>query len=502
MSDQSTPAPEQRLTPASIGDLVRSLDWRLELLGVFLVLAESALIYLVTGLFLSDRSPAAHVLPAWIVAFVMLTAYLVPRVLDEWRVWDVRYETMMGGAIVVTLLVSVKSGAFPGIAVWDIGWLREMIRALALLDNDAVRPVWGIVALVAFAWWRGRTRELPSVDSAYLTLRAGSAILALLMIVILLASDTGDEIHQRLSAATVTFYVCALAAIGIARLKLEGFRTSSPLGPRWLATFVAPILTILAVAIVGAGIFSRQFLDTVLWMLSPLLFILNLVFQAIILIMAALAYIILTPIVWLIGTRDPISRTVATPGLTDQRGELDQLGGRAFQVPDPIRYLVAALVLLALFTLLTKFVFRRRRRERVAVEEERESILDWDDLLGSLGARLRSLFRRDSEEPADPLAHLRGDPRWQYTVAIREAWRRLEHRGAALGRRRRPAETADEYRPGISARLDPGPTSDAVTTMTDRYRDARYSGEPASKEDADQAERAWRTIDQLNQRHQ
>ena len=38
--------------------------------------------------------------------------------------------------------------------------------------------------------------------------------------------------------------------------------------------------------------------------------------------------------------------------------------------------------------------------------------------------------------------------------------------------------------------------------MTDRYRDARYSGEPASKEDADQAERAWRTIDQLNQRHQ
>ncbi len=495
MSDLPSPAPHQRLTPASIGDLLRSLDWRLELLGIFLVLAESALVYLVTGLLLVDRSLGAHVLPAWIVVLVMLVAYLVPRVLDEWRVWGARYESLMGGAIVVTLLIAVKAGAFPGIAVWDVAWLRQAMRAIALLDNEAVRPVWGIVALVAWAWWRGRTRDLPSVDSAYLMLRAGSAILALLIVVILVASDAGDEVRQRLSAATVSFYVCALAAIGMARLKLEGFRTSSPLGPRWLATFVAPILTVLGIAILGAGIFSRQFLDTVLWMLSPLLLVLNLVFQAVILIMAVLAYIILTPVVWLIGTREPISRTVATPGLVDHSGELDQLAGRAVDVPDPIRYLVGGLVLLALLSLLTKFVFRRRRRERAPVEEERESVLDWDDVLGALGARLRSLFRRDRAEAVDPLAHLRGDPRWQHTLAIREAWRRLERRGAELGRGRRPAETADEYRPGISARLDSGLAGPAIATMTDRYRDARYSGEPATAADAAAVERAWQDID-------
>ena len=231
-------------------------------------------------------------------------------------------------------------------------------------------------------------------------------------------------------------------------------------------------------------------------MLSPLLLVLNLIFQAVILIMAVLAYIILTPVVWLIGERDPISRTLATPGLTDQRGELDQIGERALEVPDPIRYLVAALILVALLSLLTKFVFRRRRRERAPVEEERESVLEWDDILGSLGARLRSLFRREREEPADPLAHLRDDPRWQYTLAIRESWRRLERRGAELGRGRRPAETADEYRPGVSARIDSASAGLAVAIMTDRYRDARYSGEPATAADAAEAERAWQEIDE------
>lgn len=496
MSDPPPSASRERVIPTSVGDLVRSLDWRLELLGIFLVLAESALIYLVTGLLLSDRSPDARVLPAWIVVLVMLSAYLVPRLLDEWRVWGARYEAVMGGAILVTLLVAVKAGVFPGIASWDVSWLRQAIRALALLDSDAVRPIWGIVVLVAYAWWRGRTRDLPSVDSAYLMLRAGSAVLALLIIIVLAASEAGDEVHQRLSTATVMFYVCALAGIGLARLKLEGFRTSSPLGPRWLATFVAPILTILGIAIIGAGIFSRQFLDTVLWMLSPLLLVLNLIFQAVILIMAVLAYIILTPVVWLIGERDPISRTLATPGLSDQRGELDQIGERALDVPDPIRYLVATLILVALLSLLTKFVFRRRRRERAPVEEERESVLEWDDLLGSLGARLRSLFRREREEPADPLAHLRGDPRWEHTLAIRESWRRLERRGVELGRGRRPAETADEYRPGISARIGSANAGHAVATMTDRYRDARYSGEPATASDAAEAERAWQEIDE------
>lgn len=484
-----------RVTPTSLMDLLRSLDWRLELIGIALVLAEASLVYLVSGILLSDSSPESRVLSAWIVGFVMLTAHIIPRTLDEWRVWGGQYEAIMGAGIVVTLLVALKAGAFPNIALWDFSWLRQTVRAFALLGTDSVRPVWGLVALVAYAWWRGRTRDLPAVDSAYLMLRVGSAILALLIVIVLAATSPTDQVHQRLSVATIAFYVCALGAIGFARLKLEGFRTSSPLGPRWLATFAAPILTVLALAIIGAGIFSRQFLDTVLWMLSPLLFLLNFIFEAVILIMAVLAYIILTPLVWLIGTREPISRTVSTPAPMEDNSQFDQLTQRAVDVPDAIRYLVAALILLAIFAVLTKFVFRRRRRERQPTDEERESIMDWDDMLGSLANRFRSLFQREQPVVVDPLAELRDDPRWQYTVAIRETYQRLQRRGADLGRGRRPAETADEYRPGVTGRLSVPNGDSAVRSITDRYRDARYSGEPATAADAEDAARAWQEIE-------
>ncbi|MCC6935877.1 MAG: hypothetical protein IT333_05120, partial [Thermomicrobiales bacterium] len=108
-----------RVTPTSLMDLLRSLDWRLELIGIALVLAEASLVYLVSGILLSDSSPESRVLSAWIVGFVMLTAHIIPRALDEWRVWGGQYEAIMGAGIVVTLLVALKAGAFPNIALWD-----------------------------------------------------------------------------------------------------------------------------------------------------------------------------------------------------------------------------------------------------------------------------------------------------------------------------------------------------------------------------------------------
>jgi hypothetical protein len=398
-------------------------------------------------------------------------------------------------AVVTTLLVALKGGSFPDIALWDIGWLRQSARAIALLPSDAARPVWAMVVLTAYAWWRGRTRADPSVDSAYELLRNGSAALALLIIIILSAADRSDQVRERLSVATVVFFIWALAAVGVSRLRLEGFRTSAPLGPRWLATFVGPILAVVVVAIIGAGIFSRQFLDTVLWMLTPVFFVLDLVFQVFVLIMAVLAYVILTPVFWLIGDHE--SRLISPPATpaVDQN-QANGLTDAPFHVPDPLRYLIAAIILFVIASVLTKFLFRRRRRERPSTSEERESVLDWNDLLGSLGARLRGLFRRDKES-TDPLAHLRGDPRWQYTLAIREAYVRLQQRGQQLGRPRQPYETADEYRPSVSQQLGAGKLArDAVATMTDRYRSARYSGEPAGPTDAAAVDDAWKVVEQ------
>jgi hypothetical protein len=489
----ATPQPT-RNTPVDLRDLVRRLDWRLELLSVAVVLAEAALVYLACGLLLAGDRPRYEVLPLWIVVMLLLVAHLTPHLLDEWRVWSPQYELIVGTAIVVTLLAAIKWGSFPGIALWDTAWLRGMLHGLAFLPNPSARPVWGLIVLASYAWWRGRTRADPTIDSAYTLLRVGSLFLALLLIITLASMPETAQVRDRLSAGTLAFFVCTLSAIGISRLKLEGFRTSAPLGPRWLATFVAPILAVVVVAVIAAGIFSRQFLDTTLWLLSPILWFMAVTLQIFIIILAVIAFIVITPVLWLIGSRHPQPVKPTQPA--NNNGGLQGLqdrAGDAIHVPDPLRYLIVAIILFALFSALAHFAFRRRRRERETTDEQRESVLDWSDLLGSLANQLTGLFRRP--KPADPLAHLRGDPRWRHTLAIREAYAQLQARGASAGRPRRRAETADEYRPQVSERLPHvSETSSAVAELTEIYRQTRYTGEPADEAAATRARAAWERI--------
>jgi hypothetical protein len=57
-------------------------------------------------------------------------------------------------------------------------------------------------------------------------------------------------------------------------------------------------------------------------------------------------------------------------------------------------------------------------------------------------------------------------------------------------------ETADEYRPPLSGRFAADPdAADAIATITDHYREARYSGEPASEADAQAVEDALRRVE-------
>jgi hypothetical protein len=485
-----------RATPADWRDLIRRLDWRQEALALALVLAETALVYLVCGYVLAVNESGFAVLPAWIVGMLMVTAHYVPHLMDEWRVWSPSYEVITGTAIGLSLLVAIKAGCFPHMAVYDPDWLRDAFNSLAFLPNDALRSAWGPVVLAAYAWWRGRTRAEPALDSTYTMLRWGSLALALILIIVLSAAPDHAQVRDRLSIATLTFFVCALGAIGIARLRLEGFRTSAPLGPRWLATFVTPILVVVVVAVIAAGIFSRQFLDTTLWLLTPLFWFLAVVFQIFVLTLAIIAFIVLTPILWLIGSREPRAiQQTPTPQQNDGLENLQRRAEEAINVPDPLRYLIASIVLFVIFSALMRFVFRRRRRARESTDEQRESVLDWGNLLDDLAARLKGIFERPERE--DPLRHLRGDPRWRYTLAIRETYARLQERGAKAGRPRRVAETADEYRPGVAAKLaQPPDVPTAIGTITDRYRQARYSGVPAEAPDADAVEAAWQQVAQ------
>jgi len=494
MSPHDAPAAPEPNTPITFGDVLRRLDWRTEALAAALILAEACPVYLfVSAIFLASSNEQTY--PYWIIAMLLLVSHYVVHLLDEWRIFSPDYEIIMGGALVLSLLVAIKWASFPDIPIYDPQWLTEAARALAWFDTDAARPIWGTIILAAYAWWRSRFRDEPSLDAAYTMLRFGTLAMAIVLVINLIAADEGTEVRDRLSLATLGFFAATLIAIGLARLKLEGFRSSAPLGGRWLATFVAPIGAVVLLAIIGAGILSRQFLDTVLWLLSPVFWVLALVFQIIVLIIAVLAFLILTPVFWLIGDRQlPAFQSDATATVTGQQDPNQQPANELFQVPDPVRYLIAAIVLTLIISILIRFFFRRRLRTRPATDEERESVLDWNDLLDNAANKLRNLFRRPRN--LDPLAYLRGSADWRHTLRIRELYRAFQNRGEKAGRARRDGETAEEYRPVLRGRFTPSAeTAPEVDAFTQVYRRTRYSGLPASESDAEAAEAAWRSIE-------
>lgn len=474
--------------PTTFSDVVRRLEWRAELLTVAIILAEVFLVWLALGLVMSEET-TRDTYPFWVIVFVLLTAHYVTHLLDQARVWSPDYEIVMVAGIVVTLLVSVKAASFPGYAIYDPAWLIEAVNGLAFFDADQSRPIWGNIVLIVYGWFRGRSREEPSLDSAYTMLRWGTIALGIILALILVGAPDDLEIQDSLSLGTLGFYGSVLAAIGLARMRIEGSRAATPLGPRWLATFATPILAIIVVAIIGAGIFSRRFFETVLWLLSPVFFVLGVVFQIIVLAIAIIAFLILTPIFWLIGDfESELTSATATPSGDPEQPGLEQVPTDTFTIPEPLQYLIAAVVLVAIVSLLTRYLFRRRSRNRAESIEERESVMDWGDILGSLGGRLRSVF--DRERGPDPYADLRGDDRWRHTIRVRERYRDLQGRGEDLGRARQPRETAEDYRPVVSSRFEPRvrPTVDSMTAI---YRRVRYSGIPASEQDAEEMDHGW-----------
>ena len=64
------------------------------------------------------------------------------------------------------------------------------------------------------------------------------------------------------------------------------------------------------------------------------------------------------------------------------------------------------------------------------------------------------------------------------------------------GRPRRDPETADEYRPSLASLLAaPQEVPVAIATITDTYRRTRYSGLPATEQEAVTVLAAWQVIE-------
>ncbi len=477
-----------------VASRVRRLDWTLELLVILLVAAETCVVYLVTeAVFSSNVVADRTVSPIWLFLLLYLGT-TIQRAMDAYRFFSPEYEAVSLVVILALFLVTVRIIAYPAVPLADLGWLRDGARALAFFPNQAARPVWGLVALVAYAWWRGRTRDEPSIESAYRIMRAGTpvSVIALLFTFAIAPTETDQALRRALFGGVIAFLACTLAAIALGRLRIEHARGAITLTPRWLATFLGPVVGLVLFGTLLAGIFTRRFLDTLLWLLTPVFWLFDLILLIMVYIATAFAWVLFNLfalLLRLLGPTDPAARPVSpsAPGLPqDLFNET-----RTPVYPDIVRYLGVVVLLGLIGWLLTRFLWRRRRPRPVAGAEERESVFSWGLLGENMADLLAGLTGRFGRKP-DPLAHLRGDPRWRYTIAIRERYTQFLQRAAAAELPRAADQTPDEYAPVVATA---GPVRPAVAALTARYDRARYDETPATAEDAAAAQAAWDAID-------
>lgn len=468
----------------------RRLDWWTEALVLALAGAESAVVWLIADNVLTSsegRQPAG--VPPLAIFLLIYAAAAVPRWLEAFDVWDPWFQAAMAAAIAATTLGAIKLASYPDARWLDTTWPRDVLRAVIIRANAAVVPVWGMIAVSAYAWWRGRRREDPELESAYALLRVGT--FAVVVTVTIRAAAVPAQEQAGAARAVLIFFAATLIAIALARMRQERGRAAA-VNAGWLPAFLGPVGAIAALALIAVGFFSREALDTILWVLAPLVWALSVVIRLTVLVIALIAFVVVSPILWLLsGHTFDIAGIRVSPSPVGVNTVIDRGADHASRVPDPVRYLIALAVLTLLFSTATRLVLRRRRRKHPPVGEERESLLRVGDLLDAMTRRVRRLLRRDPRAP-DPLDALRRHARWAHTVEIRETYRRflLWSRDQHFPRdaRSTPREHAAELAPHLAR------DREHLATLTDQYNGARYGQRPATAEEADAARRAWHAL--------
>jgi len=477
-----------------LGRLLQTWDWRGASLSFALIAAESMLVALVAGLVESPGTigtdGAGGIHPLAILA-VMVLAAVIPRVVEAFQLWSPDYEVAIGAGIVLTLAAFVYLSALRQYAPWDPAWLREAGYAYIFRPTTANGSVWLITLITIYAWARGRFRETPSLDTTYTMLRVGVIVVAITTILTVTAQETDTPARGYVRGLVVGFFFFALSAVTLARLQVEGLRSQGRLGPQWIGPLVLPVALILIVGLLTAALLSHTFLETVTAILHPVFVALNFVLELIIAVISWIAYLfylVLSSLVNRItgGHVVELPRIAATP-----RQVAEDNTHKVATLPDSIRFILLAFVLVGIVLLLSRFFFRRPNR-RPRGNEERESVLDWNEVGAGLLGALANLAGRFRRRNADPWADLRGDPRWQHTIRIRTLYTRLLHRGARAGAPRKPSAAPREHVPPLATVF---PETDAsLVSLTDVYRAARYSDRPATEADAAAADAAFQTI--------
>ncbi|CAN5690934.1 hypothetical protein BH23CHL5_BH23CHL5_21190 [soil metagenome] len=453
----------------------------------FLLVGEIAVVWVVVNVILVPLSRDYQGMQIFPFALLYGVANVLPRVLHDRWIWGSSYSLVLTFALVASTATAIWLTAFPNVDLTDSFWLTETFNALALKPHAATLPVWPIVALSSFCWWRGGSRDQPSVDSALSQLQVGSGLL-LISLIVHATLDPGLSQRQT-SGAVLAFFGFTLVSIAEMR---QDFPARARIS-RWLETVGGPVIAIAIPALIVVGLLSRDLAAMIELIADPILWVLTWIGRILAFILIVLALIVLYPLLWLVS-RLPFS-TAGTneEGSTLEAGPvIEQAADRVLELPDAARYLLVILALILLYAGIVRFRLRlNAEHSRGGVDEDSAVISGsiWSDIRNWLGG----LARREGQIPIDPLGDLRRDQRWRHTVVVRERYADFLTWSQFHGLSRTAATTPDE----LAARWSVAGTPvqiQAVQNLTATYDRVRYMTEPASEADAIAMTAAWETL--------
>jgi hypothetical protein len=307
----------------------------------------------------------------------------------------------------------------------------------------------------------------------------------------------GTHVLDDVGALPVWFFICALAALGIAhreQVREEAGETDRA-GGSWNLTVIVSIALILAVGLITGAIGGDTIVQMVRTAFVAIIIFIGLPFYLAAYVIFALLALLFQALN--LGSSDPRSGTSSST-FVDWLEQLERMredflrpGPRPPNVSLPFdlvaigTWVALVIAIVAIIAAASMGLRRARREKRRHATQHRESFGSWSLLMSQLRDWLRALWSRlrrgkatEEAPPEDGLAALRGRPEWSGTLSIREIYALLQKRAALLGYPRASHQTPTEYLATLSAAL-PNVRSD-LRTITVAYIHARYGPLPAS----------------------
>jgi hypothetical protein len=471
------------LAPRSDADSSGLVNVQAELLVLLTTLLDVVVWHLILNMITGTRT----YLPLWPLLGVAVGSHVLAFVLEYRNVPSPLSDGILYGTALGSVLFVVWSALYSSVPFWDVNWVGTFLGAILALQY----PMWPGLALVLFSGYLwNRALNADPARPPNVAARFEFALIVLILFGVARLFDSGAELVGPVNRAIFWFFLVGMLALALRRAQMEGTRSRPVFSTRWLLLSLAVVGGLLLVGAILATAFSRD-LGAVL-------------FQPVLVVLGVIGWVLWTVFTWVVEALfwllTPLLDFVRsiTGNMTNQPlqspipGWLRQLQANQSTDPsnlDPLLPVIGGAVLILALFLLWLFWSPGRRRRATAGEEDRESVWEWN-MLPDLLAGLRG--GRGAAPLPDGLAALARDPRYRYTVQVRQIYRQVLDLAEARGVPRPFPDTADELLPALERVLpgDPAP----LRTITAVYDAVRYRTHPATADEAAAAAAAWQAV--------